>query len=47
MVRMLGGYLQTSDRTHLNSGVQEVDPLGNLQITSGGVVEGLEIRICL
>jgi hypothetical protein len=31
----------------LNSGVQEVDPLGNLQITPGRVIEGLEIRICL
>jgi len=26
----LGGYQQTPDRTHLNSRVQEVDPLGNL-----------------
>lgn len=41
------GYLQISDRTHLNSGIQEVDSLGNLQITSGRVIKGLEVGIRL
>jgi hypothetical protein len=44
---VLGGYLQTRDRAHLDSGVQEVDPLGDLQVTPGRAVEGLEIRIRL
>jgi len=30
---------------YLDSGVQEIDPLGNLQVTPGRAVEGLEIRI--
>lgn len=47
MVRTLGGYLQSSDQTHLNSGVEEVDPLRYLQVAPGSVIEGLEIRICL
>ena len=47
MVRMFGGHLRSSDRTYLNSGVQEVDPLGNFQITSGRVIEGLKIGIRL
>ena len=42
-----GGYLPTADRTHLNSGVQEVDPLRNLQIASGRIVERVEIRVRL
>ena len=44
---VLGGYQQTPDRTHLNSGVQEVDPLGNLQVTPSGVIERVEIRVRL
>ena len=44
---VLGGYQQTPDRTHLNPGVQEVDPLGNLQVTSSRVIEGMEIRVRL
>ena len=44
---MLGGYQQTSDRTHLNPGVQEVDPLGDLQVAPSRVIEGVEIRVRL
>ena len=41
------GWGQTCDRTDLDSGVQEVDPLGNLQVAPGRVIEGVEVRIRL
>jgi len=30
---------------YLNPGIQEVDPLRNLQVTPGRVIEGMEIRV--